>query len=104
MGDNPAENLVAISEDEPDTLSTLYVNGFEAHISLSDLHLTLMTNKRKHSKLLLSFTTAKTLLGQLKQAIDIIEKQTKQPILTMNEIKAGIEAGIKAAAKDKKTS
>lgn len=104
MADNPIENIVEVAPDAPDTLPTLYVNGFEVNISLSDIHLTLMTNKRKHNKLLVSFTTTKTLIGQLKQAIDIIEEQTKQPILTMSEIKDGIEARIAAAAKDKKPS
>ena len=96
MSEKITEGLTASEEDAADTLPYFYINGFEINISLSDISITLMTSSRRRYRMLLSFTSAKTLLVQLKQTFDIIEKHTDQPILTMKEVKAGMDSATKS--------
>ena len=95
MSEEITGGLAVTEEDKSPLVPYLYVNGFEVNISLSDIHLTLMTNSERRYKLLLSFTATKTLLEQLTQTIDMIEQHTKQKLLTMKEIKAGLDAALK---------
>lgn len=64
----------------------IYFNGFELNGTLSDFGLMLLYDGQPQAKTALSFTTAKTLLVQLKGAIDAFEKATKQSLLIMDDV------------------
>ena len=94
--ETPIVDLVPIPKDEkpPDKetqTQEIYFNGIEVGMSLSDFQITLVTNGRRHSRLLLSFTTAKTLLATLGFAMGEFEKRTRQTIMVMDDVKRAIE-------------
>ena len=83
--------LIEKAADSSVILPKVYFNGFEVGLSLSDLHITLMTNGLKHSQLFMSFGTAKTLLAHLKRTVDEFERRTDQPIMAMDDVKQALE-------------
>jgi hypothetical protein len=78
---------------------TLYINGFSAGTSFSDVFVLAQTAGNPSALLLMSFTTAKTLARQLGDLLSDLEKATGQNILTMDDIQ---EAEIKAGEEVKK--
>lgn len=86
-----SDTVTQKADNSPVVLPRLYFNGFEVGLSLSDLYITLMTNGNQHSQLLMSFSTAKTLLAHLKVAVDQFERKTNQPILAMEDVKQALE-------------
>jgi hypothetical protein len=76
----------------------LYINGFSIGTSLSDVFVIAQTAGSTSAVLLMSFTTAKTLVRQLGDLVSDFEQMTGQELLTMEDIK---EATDKAAREEK---
>ena len=91
MADETERIPVTSAEEKMPALPGIYFNGFEVGISLSDIYVTLGTNGHQHSRLLMSFNTAKTLMAHLKRTVDAFEQRTKQTIMTMGDINKAIE-------------
>ena len=73
------------------TIPNHYVNGFEISNSLSDIGILLMLDGQPQARLSLSFTTAKTFARDLSAAVAVFEKATKHTIMTMDEVREGLE-------------
>ena len=86
MADEQKLPTPAKTEEKNPELPIIYFNGFEVVISLSDICVRLVTNGHPHNRLLMSFTTAKTLMAHLKRAVDVFEKRASHTILTMEDI------------------
>jgi hypothetical protein len=82
----------ATAATSPDRLSLVYFNGFELNGTLSDFGIVLMYDGQPQVKLALSFTTAKSLLRNLEQAVESFETLTKQQLLTMDDVSTALEA------------
>lgn len=78
-------------DDQTVVIPEIYFNGIEIGMSLSDLNIILVTNGKRHSRLLMSFTTAKTLVAHLKEAVGELERRTDQKIMTMEDVKKAVE-------------
>ena len=91
MADETQSILLSSTEEKMPALPGIYFNGFEVGISLSDIYVTLGTNGHHHSRLLMSFTTAKTLMAHLKQTVEAFEKRTKHTIMTMGDVNKALE-------------
>lgn len=83
--------LIEQSGDKAEEISEIYLNGFEVAISLSDINIITLTNNRRRYRLLMSFTTAKTLLAHLAIVLRTLENQTGQKIMTMDDIKNAMD-------------
>ncbi len=79
------------SDDRAEEMPEIYLNGFEVAFSLSDINIITITNGRRRYRLLMSFTTAKTLLAQLAMTMEALEKNTGQTIMTMDNIKVAMD-------------
>ena len=91
MADETEQIPVTATEEKMPALPGIYFNGFEVGISLSDIYVTLGTNGHHHSRLLMSFTTAKTFMEHLKRTVDTFEQRTKHTIMTMGDISKALE-------------
>lgn len=91
MADEKEQIHVAATEEKMPALPGIYFNGFEVGVSLSDLYVTLGTNGHYHSRLLMSFTTAKTLMAHLKRTVDGFEQLTKHTIMTMEDTNKAVK-------------
>ena len=94
MQDEPTSQT---SEQSGRRVPFYYFNGFELGASLSDFSLMLMVDGQPQSRLSLSFTTAKSLVAQLSEAVEYFEKATDQKLLTMSDV----EAAFKQASSEK---
>ncbi len=90
-GTQPVGPLETIQRQE---LPKLYINGFLAGTSLSDVFVLAQTAGSPVAVLLMSFTTAKTLVRQLGDLLSDLEKTTGQEVLAMEDIH---EASLRAA-------
>jgi len=64
----------------------LRFNGFQIGLSNSDIFLALLHNNRAVAHVNLSYTTAKTLGQQLMGAIQTLEKESKNSIMSIEDI------------------
>jgi hypothetical protein len=80
---------------EPSSLQgvqRLYINGFSVGMSLSDIYMVVETAGIPSAVILLSFTTAKTLVDTLGKVVSQFEEMTGQKLLTMEDIQKALEA------------
>lgn len=92
MGDKTQpEVLIEKSDNKTVEVQEIYFNGIEIGMTLSDLNIILMTNGHRHSQLFMSFSTAKTLLKHLDQAMGELERRTEQTIMTMEDVKKAVD-------------
>jgi hypothetical protein len=64
----------------------VYVNSFSTGVGCSDIILLLQFGPNKIIMASMSFPTAKTLSIKLRELVDLIETQTGQTVLTIDEI------------------
>lgn len=64
----------------------LYANGFNILMSNADVAILLLHNNAPEAALNLSYTTAKSLSKKLIEAITKLEEDSKQPIMTFDDI------------------
>ena len=71
--------------------SEIYLNGLEIRLSLSDVHVNILTDGQPKCKLRMSFTTAKTFAMDLSSAVEEFEKLTQHSIMTMKEVEQALK-------------
>jgi len=71
------------------------MNGFHIGESLSDMFIIMNVMGSAFGVLHMSFTTAKTLMASLQQAVKNFEDKTEQPLLTMSDIQEKAKKQIK---------
>ena len=95
MTDNVQSDVTVNPFEQPDgkaeEMPEIYLNGFEVAISLSDINIITITNGHRRYRLLMSYTTAKTLLAQLAMTMNVFENKTGQTIMTMDNIKDAMD-------------
>jgi len=74
------------------TIPNHYFNGFEIGNSLSDMSAILFLEGVPQARLAMSFTTAKTLAENLSAAVRSFEETTKHNIMTMDDVRRGLES------------
>lgn len=72
-----------------------YFNGIEIATSLSDMSALLILDGQPQARLSMSYTMAKTIAEGLNLAINEFEKATNHQIMTMSEVKKGMEKATK---------
>jgi hypothetical protein len=63
-----------------------YINGFNVGQTLTDIFIAMSLNGKIFEFVIMSFTTAKTLMVALQEAVARFEQQTGQEVLTMATI------------------
>ena len=74
------------------TIPNHYFNGFELSSSFSDMGVMLLLDGQPQARLSMSFTTAKTLATNLSSMIEAFERATSHNIMTMEEVRQGMES------------
>ena len=64
----------------------LYFNGFQLGLSNADVYLTIAHNNQALMRLSLSYTTAKTLGEKLIQAITLLERESNNKIMSIEDV------------------
>ncbi len=72
-----------------------YFNGFEIGTSMSDMSVLALLDGIPQARLSMSFTTAKTLALKLSNAIEAFESATKHDIMTIDQVKSGMDSLVK---------
>ena len=93
MADETHVEFVPVQEDEVDTTdrcSDIYANVVDVGGTLSDMHIQFSLIDRPQCRVHLSFTTAKDLAVSLKNIVDAFEDRTGRSIITMEEVKKGL--------------
>lgn len=85
---------------QPLAVQQLYANGFALNLTAADVGIVLLRDNVASANISLSFTTAKTLLETLKDAIDKLEKATGQTIMTIDVVQSGLEKQFPQNKKD----
>ena len=86
-----AEEIVQGETDQPN-LPSVYCNGFEFAMSLSDVSVVIQLNGQRHHRLHMSFTTAKALMVGMQQLVTHIERASGHEIPTMDQMNSGLTA------------
>jgi|GEM_PF-1704831 hypothetical protein len=84
------ENIIDKAINEP-AIPKLYANGFVTAVGQGDLLLVFQQNGLPLVTLNLSFTLAKTLALKLGQAINNLENQTGNTIMTSDDINSALQ-------------
>ncbi len=79
------QNLVSAINDP--NIPKFYMNGFNVGQSLSDIFVAMNLTGSVVGIINMSFTTAKTLMVALQEAIVKFEQQTGQELLTMHDVR-----------------
>jgi hypothetical protein len=74
----------------PQTVPTVYSNGFIVNVGASDVSIIMMLDASPAIKLHLSYTSAKTLQGMLSNAVKVLEDATNHNIMESGEVEAGL--------------
>ena len=74
----------------------IYANGFAIANTASDMSIILIANGNPAASVSMSYTSAKSLLFDLQNAINMFEQATGQNIKTINELTPGLEKAMKA--------
>jgi hypothetical protein len=85
---------------QPQSVAGVYFNGFAVGVGSSDFTVTLQTDNQPVIVLKASYTTIKTLADKLTWAVKQFETATKHPLMTIEDVKAKLEA---AEAEKKRT-
>lgn len=72
------------------SLPSFYFNGFQISLTGSDMSLVGICDGQPISKMNMSFTTGKTLMLALKDAIELLEKTTDQELMTTEFVQGKI--------------
>ena len=86
---NPSQEQPVLSKfplNMPTSMPFLYANGILVGTTLGDVTMTITINGQATHQLNLSYTTAKTLMVNLQQAIADFEKGTETTVLEMREV------------------
>jgi hypothetical protein len=73
-------------------VSGVYFNGFALAVGSSDFTVALQTDNQPVIVLKASYTTMKTLAEKLTWAVQEFEKATQHPLMTIEDVKAKLEA------------
>ncbi len=84
----PREQLQKIAQDAFAQAPTTYINGFVSGLGATDVYLVCQTNGQTTLVINMSLSMAKTLAQSLTGLIEQFEKQTGQPVLTMQQASA----------------
>jgi hypothetical protein len=89
MPDLTPEQMQQLVENaiQSPTIPKIYMNGFNIGQSASDIFLVMHLMDKPLGIIHMSFTTAKTLVQSLGQALSVVEAKTKQPIPLMDEVR-----------------
>lgn len=82
----PNQGQESVDVDNLSSVQRLYINGFTVGTSLSDIFVIADTAGVTSAMLLMSFTTAKTLVQELGRAVTTFEEMTGRTLLTMDDI------------------
>jgi len=72
-------------------LPQIYANGFIINLTAADISIVLLRDNVANATVSMSFTTTKSLIGKLKEAIDKLEKATENKIMTIEVVQEGLK-------------
>lgn len=91
-GSIPSARRFLQDEKDRSSLPTVYCNGFEFTVSLSDVCLVTQISGKPEQRLYMSFTTAKALMHGMQQLVADIERVSGQEIPTMDQLNTAFTA------------
>jgi hypothetical protein len=97
MENQPQQKVVHPPIVQQISIPNHYFNGIEIGTSLSDMNALLILDGQPQARLSMSYTMAKTVAEALNLAVDEFEKATDHQIMTMSEVKAGMDKALKNA-------
>lgn len=99
----PSMGQLVRDETDQTSVPSVYCNGFEFAISLSDVCVVTHLNGKREQRLHMSFTTAKALMLGMQQLVAHIEQASGHEIPTMDQMNAAftaVQAGQLPAARE----
>ena len=88
----PSAGQLLQDETDRSSVPSVYCNGFEFSMSLSDVCVVTHLNGKREHRLHMSFTTAKALMVGMQQLIAHIERASGHEIPTMEQMNAVVTA------------
>ena len=89
---DPRQQLQQIAQDAFAQAPTTYISGFVSGLGATDVYHVCQTNGQTTLVINMSLSLAKTLAQSLAGLIEQFEKQTGQPVLTMQQASAATSA------------
>ena len=88
-----AESENVAPDVAPASIPYIYFNGFQLGSSLSDMSVLVLLDGYPQAKLMMSFTTAKTLAENLTAAVRNFEEATGHTLMNMDDVRQGLAQG-----------
>lgn len=95
MDNQPEQKIVSSSIVQQISIPNHYFNGIEIGTSLSDMNALLILDGQPQARLSMSYTMAKTFAEALSNAVSQFENATNHEIMTMSQVKAGIDKALR---------
>lgn len=88
---NPEHGITGTLIRSQFAVQQLYANGFVINLSAADLNVVILRDNVANATISMSFTTAKTLVEKLGEAVNRLEKITGNEIMTIDVVQEALK-------------